>query len=200
MTNIYYVYQYVREDGTPYYIGKGKGRRAYAKHNVNLPKNKERIILLQRNLTEEQSHNLEKELIAKYGRKDVGTGILHNKTDGGEGMSGWEPTDETKRKISESKIGSVPWNKGKIGVYSEETIAKMGNARKGKTPWNKGNKTPKKPYVPKQKEPRVFTDEHRAKLSAARKGKHLSEEYKKNMSLSRIGKTRKPYKSKQITE
>ena len=51
----YYTYAYLREDGTPYYVGKGKSNRAYSKNRKGLkpPKDKEKIIFLKRNLTEE---------------------------------------------------------------------------------------------------------------------------------------------------
>jgi hypothetical protein len=76
---IYYVYAYLREDSTPYYIGKGKGDRAYVKdHNVKVP-HRNRIIILEQNLEEQAALDLEAELIKRYGRKDLGTGILQNR-------------------------------------------------------------------------------------------------------------------------
>lgn len=109
---IYYVYVYLREQssdtadaGTPYYVGKGKGdrvTRTHKKHGIHVPKNRDNIILLWENLTEEFALEMEMLLIATYGRVDNGTGILRNKTDGGDGTSGWIPTEENRRKIAEA--------------------------------------------------------------------------------------------------
>jgi hypothetical protein len=99
--NEFYVYLYLREDNTPYYVGKGKDNRVFSNNrSVSKPKDETRIIFHSKNLTEEEAFTIEKELIAKYGRKDNGTGILRNLTDGGEGTSGAIPGDETKAKMS----------------------------------------------------------------------------------------------------
>jgi hypothetical protein len=86
--NRFYTYAYLREDRTPYYIGKGSKKDIYKnKGEIKPPKDKSRIIFLKQNLTEEEAFKHEIYMIAVFGRKDLGTGILHNRTDGGEGSS-----------------------------------------------------------------------------------------------------------------
>ena len=154
----YYTYAYLREDGTPYYIGKGKGDRAYKKGSrVFAPPPKNRIIKLKQNLTEEEAFKHEIYMIVVLGRKDLGTGILHNKTDGGDGVSGSIRSEETRRKISESMKGKPlskehrrNLSKSKKGIPQEHT-KKLNELKKGKP----------------------ISKEHRRKISESMKGKNM---------------------------
>ena len=105
--NKYYTYAYLREDGTPYYIGKGTGRRIYSKKGrpCGRPKDKAKIIFLKQNLTEEDAFKHEIYMISVFGRIDLGTGILYNKTNGGDGLSGFKHSEKTKEKLKGNKNG-----------------------------------------------------------------------------------------------
>lgn len=155
-SNMYYVYVYKDQNGQPYYIGKGKGNRAW-KHGSNdlvpSPAN-QYIEIFKKNLPEREALDLEIDLISKFGRLDEGTGYLQNRTSGGDNppsQKGRVVPEERRKRISESLTGRPSPKKGiplsaahkaKIKKNhpkhwlgkkrSAETISRMSCGRKGK--------------------------------------------------------------------
>lgn len=138
--NNYYVYQLrLIHSETPFYIGKGKGKRCHChfrEWSLRHDSHKNRVIkkamddgveilveILHHELTETEALNKEVELIAFYGRHNFG-GCLTNATDGGEGRVRYIATDEARVRMSQARKGKK---------HSPETIAKIAQSRKGKT-------------------------------------------------------------------
>jgi len=155
--NRYYTYAWLREDGTPFYVGKGTGNRAWVKHRNWNPPSKERILILKKDLTEEQAYRHEKYMIFVLGRKFEG-GILRNLTEGGIGPN--SPSPETRKKMSEAmssrmetlrhdeawkaKIGETIRNKPKPRWFTNDEgcniFIRDGNPPKGYRPGRSGLK------------------------------------------------------------
>lgn len=206
----FYVYAYLRSrdssngsSGTPYYIGKGSGRRAVAKscHLAPPPRERARIFIVADNLREDEAFRLEKALIEMFGRLDLGTGCLRNKTDGGDGWYGAICSAETRAKYSLVRKGRKlsaehckklsEAHKGRIiseetreklrtncrHLHSAETLKKLSASHKGQPAWNKG---------------KAWPDETRQKISAAKKGKPLSLEAKNKMKATVRAKNPNP--------
>jgi hypothetical protein len=82
----WFVYCYLRTaSNLPYYVGLGsRPDRMTARHSCKVPRNWSRIRVMRQELTREQAIYWERLYIARYGRKDLGTGCLMNRTDGGD--------------------------------------------------------------------------------------------------------------------
>ena len=77
----------------------------YTHRRIKPPKDKSLTLVLKKNLTEGEAFKHEIYMIAILGRKDLGTGILRNLTNGGEGTSGNIHTEEWKQAHSERMSG-----------------------------------------------------------------------------------------------
>ena len=120
----YYVYGYTDPTSSdPYfYIGKGHGDR-YLKHfqwnllqqQTHFYKKLKNLLLqdvlpivsfLKSGLAEQEAISFEIEMIAKFGRIDLGTGCLCNHTEGGDGASGHVVSKITRELIGKAHLGN----------------------------------------------------------------------------------------------
>jgi len=166
---------WLREDSTPFYIGKGKGSRAFRNHwrggrLAHVPPPKNRIVIYP---AESEADAIETEiaLIWYYGRKDLGTGCLRNLTEGGEGVSAL--SEECRGKISASLMGHG---------FTEATLHKMSEAKKGKHLSREHVRN----LVAASKHRPPILEETRTKQSAAAK---LREQGRRNKLISMFGLT-----------
>ena len=209
----HYVYYYLRSQdtetaraGTPYYVGEGKGMRIKDKsHNVIVPQDETFRVKIAENLTKEQAQSIEILHITLWGRKDLGTGILHNKTAGGDGVTGH--SDETRQKMREKKLGrkftmsedhKAAISKARMGhAVSEETREKIREKRKNQVIPKHSEETKQRMSEMRMGENnpmygKEFSEEHRRRLSESNKGRVFSEESRRKISESNKGKHSTP--------
>ena len=162
----FYVYEHIRLDNnTCFYVGKGKGNRAYKPKRNKFYNNVRnscgcRVEIIKDGLTEEEALKLETERIEDYvitfgygipidGYRDFSNNkYLTNMTWGGEGVSGLNP-------------------------YANKSEEEMKTISKKKSEAMKGKKN---------------SEEHNRKISESSKGKKMSDEAKRKMSESHIKK------------
>lgn len=157
----FYSYLYRDIDGTPIYAGKGKGGRAFNHIKADthlgylLQKRLKDGIKLEPELstltTEENAFFQETALILKYGRKDLGTGTLLNRTDGGEGSSGCVPTDEARTNMSIAGKGKPKTGKRAKGIpHGPRTGSQATGVPRSKRGAYPKQQIVKCPYCPKE--------------------------------------------------
>lgn len=208
--NNFYVYLHKKKsDGEVFYVGKGKGNRAYdftrrsrfwnsveKIHGVD-------VCIFADGMSEEQAFNKEVELIKLYGRRQHG-GSLVNLTNGGDGVSGkiWSDHERmimAKRISGENNVSKRPDVRKKLSerfigdknpMKNPENSAKVSAKNTGK----KASEETKRKMSDAHKG-KTFSDESRKKMSVAKSGsnhplfgKTLNDEYKKKISESMIGR------------
>lgn len=108
---MYYVYLHKKLNGEVFYVGKGKGKRAYSTHNRNrhwtniANKYNFTVEIVMSDLQEWYAFELEKDLISYYGLKEDG-GTLVNITHGGGGNGNYIFTEKDRLLISQKNSGN----------------------------------------------------------------------------------------------
>lgn len=177
----YYVYAHYRLDNfTPFYIGKGKGDRAYElkrnKHHDSITEKYGSIVaIIKDGLTEEEAFELERDMIEdlvfnegygidiqgynKYNHKK--DNYLTNQSWGGEGSSGYKFSKESKQKMSK-RLKKVWENK--------EYRQKMSEKRRGRNNgmYGKIRRGENSPFYGKH-----HSEEAKQKMREKKKGRYI---------------------------
>lgn len=196
------VYRHIRLDTRqPFYIGIGVNEaRAYSIKNRNkhwcniVDKCGYEVQILFDDLDYEEAKLKEIEFITLYGRYNISNGLLCNLTDGGDGSLGYKPTKEALLKISKTSKGRVKskeqidkWKQNMSFTKSEETKEKIRQTLLGKKHTEERKENQRKAHLGKTlsdeakqklrdywtgKKRGPFSEEHKQKLSEARKRRY----------------------------
>lgn len=217
--NPYYVYVLFRPwDGSPFYVGKGKGYRISQTvketrnpHKVNIIAKARKMgmeipnVIIRDELTEREAFEIEIAFIKAIGRTP--NGPLTNCTDGGEGISGHIHSSDAKAKISAAGMGRKHSDERRARASisrkgekrSDEARARMSAAQKTRPPMSDETRAKisaasrnisdeTRARIGAAHKGRIFSADHLAKINAANTGKKRSAESRERMSLAHKGK------------
>lgn len=130
----FYVYLHRKKDNDKiFYVGKGKNKRHKSVSGRNLHWKNTTLkhgwysTIIQNKLTEEDALELEEFIIEVIGLKN-----LCNQNYFNGGRSGYTHSLESKQKMSNSKKGHIPWNKGIECIHSSLRMQGQNNPMYGK--------------------------------------------------------------------
>lgn len=180
----FYVYVLCRPDGRPFYVGKGQGGRVDAHEWAAQHGYKGRRFSIIRKIwrqggqvfkmkvftteNEWEAYDMEQRIIAAIGREH-----LSNETDGGDGNFGWQPSIETRARLSAAGRGrklSPEW-------YANVQAAKIGKPRSEAC----------KEKIREKLTGRTLPSEHVKNAAAGHRGQKRSEEARRNISEGQRG-------------
>ena len=188
MKEEYYTYAWLREDMTPYYVGKGIGNRAYRSHrrgnNYMSAPPRDRVLFLKKNLTEFDAYKHENYIITILGLKSEG-GILINMSYGGEGSSGRKATEYCIQRSREANVGKN---------LTEEHKKKVAEQVSQRRWWNNGEvdkhtiECPGDGWVLGRLYSRKLSEVEIENIRKLNTGKYVSDETRKKQSQKRKGR------------
>jgi hypothetical protein len=198
----FYVYVLFRENGVPFYVGKGQksrwldheagARRGERGHRFSIIRKMQARgaevpkVKLHEGLTEIVAHEYEVALITAIGRHPRGP--LVNLTNGGEGVSDPAPEVRAKLAAAASSRERSREERAKISAaligkrLSAERIASQNAGKLGKK-----RSLLARQHMSKAQHGRIITPEARAKLRAINLGKRHSQDTRAKMSAAQRG-------------
>jgi hypothetical protein len=184
----FYVYIYLRSKnskhgviGMPYYVGKGRGNRAYSKqHSIPIPADRANIVIVFSGFSESAAFEEEKRLIAQYGRIDNGTGCLQNRTEGGEGGGCGHHYGRNQTSFKPGHQHS-PEVCAKLSVYAKERMTPEMRAQISAKLKEVGAGAP---FGNKHFAGHTHTAETREKMSQVQRGRKVSEKSRARMRVA----------------
>jgi hypothetical protein len=190
---IYYVYLHRRlDDNSVFYVGKGKGKRAWNKSSRSqhwkrvVNKHGRSVEILFSSLTEEQAFQLEIEQIEKYGLSS-----LVNMTIGGVSTTGYKHTEETREVMRKAFQKRLLENPELLQELSERIEKEVEKHKSNPSHYQKLSEIQKARYATMTDEEKEadklrktswLLDKEKVQKAVEKRAEHHTEEYRRDMS------------------